>query len=722
MASPGSQTAVKGKHCGGDLRRLRGVSVRFCAEPSDSGATMSGSNASDLIGRSPGGRKLIAVAYADMVGYSRLIEWDDLGTLERLRTLRSALIDPTIEEHGGRIVQTGGDSLLIVFDSIDGAVRCAVKVQQHVPDYDGDQPADRTIRFRVAINVGDVIAEGTDFHGEAVNVVARLQSECPAGGVCVTRAVRDHVHGRLDLAFELIGTLNLRNITRPVEAFVVRLDKGEALDTVSHSSTVPVVIAAQPPQLLRHRNMLAASIAGVAALCVIIAAGYWLLRGSPIAPQTIATATAASLPLPDKPSIAVLPFTNIGGDSKQERLADGITEDLITDLSRYHSLFVIARNSIMTYKGKAVSVQQIGRELGVRFVLEGSIQTNGDRVRVTAQLIDAATDAHVWSDRYDRPLNDVFQVQNEVTQTIAGTLGGITGTLATADAAGIRRKLPANLTAYDYYIAGQELHHKFTKDDEAKAEELLKKAIELDPQFARAYSALGGVYNTQAERGWGDADATVLFERARDTLLKGIALDPNDALTYALLSVVYNQLNDWDHCLAMADRALELNPNDPDVLFQVSISLAGAGRAKEAAEMMDRAFRLNPHYPSFYNGAVDPYYATGHFGQVITMVRRTVGNPPMWSRAVLVLCYAQLSQQADAEAVRAKAELLRRYPEFSWERFMSDFGEIPDQPTLALYLDGVRKAGLNECATQGELQKYPNMTHLPLCDARRVTN
>jgi adenylate cyclase len=274
---------------------------------------MSGSNASSLIGRSPGGRKLIAVVYADMVGYSRLIGLDDIGTLERVRTLRSTLIDPAIEEYGGRIVQTGGDSLLIVFDSIDGAVQCAAKVQRQVPDYDGDQPADRTIRFRVAINVGDVIAEGTDFHGDAVNIVARLQSECPAGGVCVTRAVRDHVRDRLDLAFESIGTLNLKNITRPVEAFVVRLDTGEALGTTGHSPTLPAVIAAKPPRLLRHRNLVAASGVGLAAVCVVIAIGFWLHRTSqPIAPQSVAAATTAPLPLPDKPSIAVLPFTNIG--------------------------------------------------------------------------------------------------------------------------------------------------------------------------------------------------------------------------------------------------------------------------------------------------------------------------------------------------------------------------------------------------------------------------
>ena len=594
---------------------------------------MSGSNASDLIGRSPGGRKLIAIVYADMVGYSRLIGLDDIGTLDRLRTLRSALIDPAIEEHGGKIVQTGGDLLLIVFDSIDGAVQCAVKVQRQVPDYDGDQPPDRTIRFRVAINVGDVIAEGTDFHGSAVNVVARLQSECPAGGVCVTRGVRDHVHDRLDLAFEPIGTLNLKNIARPVEAFVLRLDTAAVPGTTGLSSTLPAVVPTDPPRRRRQRNVVAASIVGLAAVCAVIAVVFWPHRPSPpIVPQSVAAAATAPLPLPDKPSIAVLPFTNIGGDAKQERLADGITEDLITDLSRYHSLFVIARNSVMTYKGKAVSVQQVGRELGVRFVLEGSIQTSGDRVRVTAQLIDAATDAHVWSDRYDRALNDIFEVQNEVTQKIAGTLGGVTGTLAATDAASIRRKPPANLTAYDYYIEGQELHYKIKKDDVAKAEGLLKKAIELDPQFARAYYGLGHVYNTQAWWGWGDAEAPVLLEKVRDVLLKGIALDPNDALTYSLLSAVYGALSDWDRCVAMADKALDLNPNDPDVLFHVALVLPFVGRAKEAAEMMDRAFRLNPHYPPFYNDAVDRVLRDWPISvRSLPWLRRTVGDNSIWS-------------------------------------------------------------------------------------------
>ena len=323
----------------------------------------------DLIGKSPDRRKLIAVMYADMVGYSRLIGLDDAGTLERLRTLRRELIDPAIEEHGGRIVQTGGDSLLIVFDSIDGAVRCAVKVQEQVPIHDGDQPSDRAIRFRVGINIGDAIADGTDLHGDAVNVAARIQAECPPGGICVSRAVRDHVHGRLDLAFEELGPLSLKNIARPVEAFVLKLmcrDYAEIRRAISCAW---------------HDD---------------------------------------ALPLPDKPSIAVLAFTNMSGDPEQEYFSDGIADDIITELSRSRSLFVIARNSSFTYKGRAVDVKQVARELGVRYVVEGSVRRSGSRIRVTAQLIDAETGNHIWAERYDRALEDVFAVQDEITTRCHG--------------------------------------------------------------------------------------------------------------------------------------------------------------------------------------------------------------------------------------------------------------------------------------------------------------
>jgi adenylate cyclase len=315
--------------------------------------------------RPPDRRKLIAVVYADMVGYSRLIGLDDAGTLERLRTLRCNLIDPAIDEHGGRIVQTGGDSLLIVFDSVDRAVRCAVKVQQQVPIHDADQPPDRAVRFRIGINIGDAIADGTDLHGDAVNVAARLQAECPPGGICVTRQVRDHVQGRLDLAFEALGPLNLKNIAQPVEAFVVRLD-GPVPKSVERS--------------LVHN-------------------------------------TGEPLPLPGKPSIAVLAFTNMSGDPDQEYFSDGIADDIITELSRSRSLFVIARNSSFAYRGRSVDVRRIARELGVRYVLEGSVRRHNVRVRVTAQLIDAIVGNEIWAERYDRDVQEYspFRTRSPLT-------------------------------------------------------------------------------------------------------------------------------------------------------------------------------------------------------------------------------------------------------------------------------------------------------------------
>src|SRR5262249_30049471 len=264
-------------------------------------------------------RKLVAVLYADMVGYSRLIGLDDQGTLDRLRALRGEAIDPAIAEHGGRIIQTGGDSLLVVFDSVDGAVRCGVQVQEQVPNHDGDQPPDRAIRFRVSINLGDAIADGTDLHGDAVNVVARLQTECPPGGICVSRSVRDHVHGRLGLEFEELGALNLKNIARPVEAFLIRHHR-------------PATISKSVEQSLIHGG-------------------------------------SEPLPLPDKPSIAVLAFTNMSADIDQEYFSDGISDDIITELSRSRSLFVIARNSSFSYKGQGVDTKQVARELGVRYVV-----------------------------------------------------------------------------------------------------------------------------------------------------------------------------------------------------------------------------------------------------------------------------------------------------------------------------------------------------------------
>jgi adenylate cyclase len=658
-------------------------------------------------------RKLAAILAADVAGYSRLMGVDEEGTLAQFKAHRRALVDPKIKEHRGDIVKTTGDGMLVEFASVVDAVRCAVEVQRGMAERNAGVQQDKRIEFRIGINLGDIVHDEQDIFGDGVNIAARLEGLAEPGGICVSRSVRDPVRDKLGFTFEDMGEQTLKNIASPIHAYRVRFEGAD-----------PAARAPPAVRSTRKRNVVAASVVGFAAVCVVaIAVGLWSRRPPPPpAPvQPVAAAQSAPLPLPDKPSIAVLPFTNIGGDAKQERLADGITEDVITDLSRYRELFVIARNSVFAYKGKTVSVQQVGRVLGVRYVLEGSIQISGDRVRVTAQLIEAATNLHVWSARYDRVLDDVFDVQNEVTQKIAAALGGSTGALLVSDAANLRLKPHTNLQAYDYYVLGTELKNRHTNQENFKAEELLKKAIELDPQFAASYSSLASVYSLRAAFWPGHEDPEALRERSKDLELKAIALDPAYVNAHALLGLMYSHLGEFDHSLAAFERAFSLNPNDPSVLVLYGDNLTTIGRAVEGVEMINRAFRLNPQYPEWYNDFSDPFYATGQYDQVITMIRRKRGDLPTWSYMLLAMSYAQLGRQEDSAA--ALADLLRRFPDCSFERLLMErFRAIKDQPTLARYLDGARKAGLRDCATPEEVQKYPKMMRLALCDAKRATN
>jgi TolB-like protein/class 3 adenylate cyclase len=469
--------------------------------------SVTGSTA-DFAGTATNGRKLIVVAYADMVGYSRLIGLDDAGTLARLRELRSTLIDPAIDEHGGRIVQTGGDSLLIVFDSIDGAVRCAVKVQQQVPLYDRDHAADRVIRFRIAVNIGDAIADGTDLHGDAVNVAARLQSECPPGTVCVSRSVRDHVHGRLDLVFEELGPLNLKNITRPVEAFVLRPDD---------AAIVPKSVE-----------------------------------------RPLAHDAREALPLPDKPSLVVLPFQNMSGDPEQIYFVDGLVEDITTALSCIRSLFVIARNSAFTYKGRAVDVRQIGRDLGVRYVLEGSVRRAGNRFRITSQLVDAITGAHLWAERYDRDLSDIFAVQDEITATVAGA---IEPQLQRAEIERAQRKPTQHLGAYDYFLRGMAIFHLGDAERMVEAQALFAQAFALDAGYAAAYGMAALCINFRRSVNLLTSSAPEITESvALARLAAANARDDPTALALAGQSLAFLG-GDLDAAALLIERACELNAN-----------------------------------------------------------------------------------------------------------------------------------------------------------------
>ena len=601
---------------------------------------MSGSNASDLIGQSPDRRKLIAVVYADMVGYSRLIGLDDAGTLERLRTLRRNLIDPAIEEHGGRIVQTGGDSLLIVFDSIDGAVRCAVQVQQQVPIHDGDQPPDRAIRFRVGINIGDAIADGTDLHGDAVNVAARLEAECPPGGVCVSRSVRDHVRGRLDLTFEELGALSLKNIAYPVEAFLLRPD----------GTTV---------QKLVERS---------------------LLQG-----------TGEALPLPDKPSIAVLAFANMSGDAEQEYFSDGVAEDIITELSRCRWLFVIARNSSFTYKGHAVDIKQAARELGVRYVLEGSVRRSGDRVRVTAQLIEAETASHIWAERYDRKLTDVFAVQDEITAEVASA---ILPAVSDVEQQRALRRSPANLGAWEAYQRALWHLGRPNANDIRRAREFFHLSIEMDATFAPPYYRLAHILlaETSMYRVRTVQDAVALAEPLAQ---RAVELDPDDADAQAAAVIVSVWSGEWDNGLSRAAQAVRMNPNSVSAHRALGFCLMNFERPADAQNEFLTCLRINSRDPT--NWLIRLQLGMSYFygrdyqmaAETLEQASRTAPNYPEVHFS-LAAVLGQLGRTREAQEVLRHATNLvsmhsgPRMPTIVPRRRPQD---------LEHFLDGLRKAG-----------------------------
>jgi TolB-like protein/Flp pilus assembly protein TadD len=422
--------------------------------------------------------------------------------------------------------------------------------------------------------------------------------------------------------------------------------------------------------------------------------------------------------LPDKPSIAVLPFENLSGDPRQERLAGGLTEDVITDLSRFRELFVIARNSTEVYKGEPVDVRQVARDLGVQYVLEGSLQIDGDQVRITAQLIDATTGNHVWAERYDRPLDDMFAVQDEVTQKIAGSLGpGMGGALMRAGRESARRKPPENLQAYENYLLGIEHKHRFTEEDNKKALELLNKATELDPGFARAYVGLALTHGVAVENGW-----TTSYPDALDAMLKAVrkalALDPSDGQAHLTLALYCMYVGSFEQGLAETEKALSLNPNDADVLVIAAAIVPWFGRSEGAEDLADRAVRINPNYPEWYKlNLMLAYYFADEYNKALAA---TQGNltPASYDYVYRPLIYALLDRKAEAKT--AITELLQHYPEYSAERFLSDTGPFARDVELNRFLDGNRKAGLPLCTTEAQLAQRPDMQRLEQCEAQRA--
>ncbi len=622
-------------------------------------------------------RRLTAILVADMVGYSRLMAADEAGTLARQKAHRKELIDPKIAEYGGRLVKSTGDGVLVEFPSVVDALCCAVTIQLAMREREAASPEETRIAYRIGINLGDIIIEDDDIYGDGVNVAARLEALAEPGGVCVSRTVVDHVRGKVASDFEDRGEQQVKNIPDPIHIFGVLMQPEAAGEAV-----------AQTLRMAWWRRPAMGAAAAVLAIA-IIGIMVWRPWAPDVEPASIERMAFA---LPSKPSIAVLPFDNLSGDPNLDYLVDGFTETIITELSRFSGLFVIARNSVFTYKDKPVKVQQVAENLGVQYVLEGSVQRSKDRVRITAQLIDAVTGMHLWAQRYDRDMSDIFTVQDDVTERIVASLGAYQGELANATRERAKRKNPASLSAYEAFQLGIERKHRFTEEDNAAAQALFIKAIELDPQFAQAHVGLAWIHIQQFWFGWTDEPEKAVA-LARQAAQKSITLDPSEAEAHWLLAEAYLADSQFELAEAEFERALALNQNNADLLAGWGYASVLLGEPERGTEFIEKAMRLNPHYPDWYDrGLGTAAYMARRYKEAIAAFKK-VTQHVIQNRLYLAASYAQLNRLEEARVEVAAA--IQLDADISIEKFSSI--ELYKNPTDLEHLrDGLRKAGLPE--------------------------
>ena len=566
-----------------------------------------------------GSRKLAAILAADVVGFSRLTGADEDRTLARLRALRSDLIDPTIAVHNGRVVKRTGDGAIVEFRSVVDAVRCATEIQNSMIERNAGLPPERCIEFRIGIHLGDVVEESDgDLMGDGVNIASRLEGIAKPGGICLSEDAFRQVKARLDLAVSDLGATQLKNISDPIRVYSLEVDVAAQAEPVTKDNSASL----EKP--------------------------------------------SARLALPDKPAIAVLPFVNMSGDSEQEFFADGITEDILTELSRFRELFVISRNSAFVYKGKPINAHKVAKELGVQYVVEGSVRKAGNRVRITVQLIDAETDRHLWAERYDRELADIFAIQDELTSSIVSILPG---RVAAAAQDRVQRKPPENLAAYECVLTGKRLHHRSARPDNEEALRILERAIALDPGYAHAHAWKACVLGQSFVYGWcADAEATVRTVIEEATL--ALSLDENDSDVHRILAAVNLSLHrDHDKALYHQERALALNPNDDLIVVQQGEVLTWIGQAEQGIEWIQKAMRLNPYHPErFWNHLGRAYFVARRYGEAVKAFQR-ITRADYSHLAFLAACYAQLGDAAAAKA--AVQDVLQRAPDFSIKRFIA---------------------------------------------------
>ena len=578
-------------------------------------------------------RRLTTILAADVVGYSRLMGADESGTLLDLKAHRRELIQPKSKQYGGRTVKLMGDGALMEFASVVDAVLFAVEVQCGMRERNADVPEERRIIYRIGINIGDIIVEGDDIYGHGVNIAARLEGLAEPGGICVSHNVFSEVKSKIEVGFEDLGDQQVKNIEEPVRVFKVTAGPCERLE-------------------------------GDLAI--------------------VAGATAYTA---EKPAIAVLPFDNMSGDAEQEYFADGITEDLITELARFQNLVVIARNSTFTYKGKATRVKDVARDLGVHYVVEGSVRKAGNRVRVTVQLIESKSEKHVWAERYDRELTDIFEIQDEVTKAITGALPS---RLEAADIERIKRKPPQDLAAYDYVLRSKVLHHHGTREANAEALEALNKAITVDPDYAQAYAWKACTLRQAVLRGYAEDPDAFNAQRIANAK-KALALDENDMECLRILCEIHMEQEDLDKAEHYHNRAFALNPNDPRMLAQRGELMVWLGRPEEGAEWVRKAMQLDPLEANGFAHLLGRALRAGGLYEDAATAYKQVRSMRYQHCAELAACYAEMG--IDQETAKQKVETLRLNPDFSIETYLKSlpYRKAADREQLR---DSLQKSGL----------------------------
>jgi adenylate cyclase len=576
-------------------------------------------------------RKLTTMFSADVAGYSRLMAEDEAGTVKTLKAYRGIMTE-LIKQHRGRVVDSPGDNMLAEFTSVVDGVQCAVAVQKELQARNTELPEDRRMEFRIGINLGDVIEEEDRIYGDGVNIAARLEGLADPGGICISKTAFDHIETKLPLGYEYLGEQTVKNIAKPVGAYQVLME----------------------PRV------------------------------------TVAGKEEKVLPLPEEPSIAVLPFANISGDPEQEYFSDGLTEEIITALSKVEKMFVIASNSTFSYKGKPVKVQQVGEELGVRYVLEGSVRKAGDRVRITAQLIDALTGHHLWAERYDRNLEDIFALQDEITMRI---LTALRVTLTEGEQARVYDRGTENLDSFLKVSRGMHHFLRFNEDDNVVARHMFEEAVPLDPENPVAYTMLGWTHVMDVWYGSSESPGKSM-ERASELAQKAIALDDTQDYAHSLLGHISLMMRQHEKAIAEGERAVALNPNGADAHAHLAMTLHYVGRREEATALFKKAIRLNPMPPNWYlTHLAFTYRLTGENEQAIATFQKVLQRNPddLWAQIGLTVSYSIDGREKEA---RAEATgVLRIDPKFSLEYFAKTL-PFKNPADTGLVIDALRKAGL----------------------------